>query len=262
MRFDTVMKIEMIHLPEIKSTNSWMLERLSSSSDFLPEGTVAYTFRQTAGRGQMGNQWESEPDKNLSFSMLLRPEFIPIPSQFVISEMCSLAIAQGLEKCGLTNISVKWPNDIYAGDEKICGILIENRLSGSLLAECVLGVGINVNQTTWLGDAPNPTSMKLQNVSTTPDEVLQIVSDCIVELYEVLKSEGGKHQIHQSYQERLYRKSGYYSYLDASTDEHFEAEIAGIDPQGPLVLRLRDSSIRRYWFKEVRFVLPNGLIKE
>lgn len=239
-----------------------MLEALSSSSMSLPEGTVAYTFRQTAGRGQMGNQWESEPEKNLSFSLLLKPGFVPIPKQFVISEMCSLAIVQGLEKLGVSHVSVKWPNDIYVNDEKICGILIENRLAGSLLAESVLGVGINVNQTVWIGGAPNPTSMLMQGVRTTPADVLDAVAEELVSFYEILKTEDGARQIHQSYQERLYRKIGFYPYADANTGERFEAEIAGVDTQGPLMLRLADGSVRRYWFKEVRFVLPNGLIKE
>ena len=134
----------MIHLPEVRSTNTWMLDRLAKGEDMADE-TVVYTLRQTAGRGQMGNSWESEPDKNISFSMLLCPEFLPIREQFIISQLCSLAIVEALDELICEQLfhdevkfSIKWPNDIYAGDRKLCGILIENRLMGSRTYSCAL----------------------------------------------------------------------------------------------------------------------------
>lgn len=257
------MELPKIHLAEVKSTNSWLLEALASSEKTLPEGTVVYTKRQTAGRGQVGNSWESEQDKNVSFSILLRPVFLPIPQQFVLSELCSVAILLGLEELGVKNLTVKWPNDIYAGDEKICGILIENRLMGGALTESVLGVGINVNQKKWIGNAPNPTSLILQGVSSTPEIVLDIVCRYFAKLYDVLKNENeGASSIHQAFVEHLYRRRGFYSYVDAQSGEPFEAEIINIDPQGPMSLRLLDGSERKYWFKEVKFVLPCGVVKE
>lgn len=257
------MELTKIHLEEVKSTNSWLLEALVSSETRLSEGTVVYTKRQTAGRGQVGNSWESEPDKNTSFSLLLRPEFLPIPRQFVISELCSVGILLGLTELGVKNLSIKWPNDIYVGDEKICGILIENRLMGGLLSESVLGVGINVNQERWVGNAPNPTSLLLQGIISTPETVLDTVVRQIAALYEMLQNENvGAATIHKMFVEHLYRRRGFFPYADANTGERFEAELIDVDPQGPLMLRLTDGSERKYWFKEVRFVLPCGVVKE
>lgn len=260
-----MMEICKICLPEVQSTNTWLLDALASPAAGeapLTEGTLLYTKRQTAGRGQVGNKWESEPDRNISFSLLLRPTFVPVQQQFVISEMCSIGILQGLLSLGAEGLSVKWPNDIYVGDGKICGILIENRLQGSTLAECVLGVGINVGQTVWKGDAPNPTSLALHGIDIAPEKVMDEVVGCIASLYELLHEPSGASAIHRLFCQHLYRGKGLFPYVDAQTDEAFEAEVAGVDPQGPLLLRLADGRERRYWFKEVRFVLPCGVVKE
>ncbi len=261
--------MQMIHLPEVRSTNTWMLDRLAKGDDMADE-TVVYTLRQTAGRGQMGNSWESEPDKNISFSMLLCPEFLPIREQFIISQLCSLAIVEALdelahegEKPEEVDFSIKWPNDIYAGDRKLCGILIENRLMGSTLKHCVLGVGINVNQEKWIGNAPNPVSLKMLGIETDPVHVLKIVSGHIQALYEALcDNKEMAAVIRERYMQRLYRKEGYFTYYDPAGDEHFDARIVGVDAQGPLLLRLASGEVRKYWFKEVRFVLPCGVTKE
>jgi len=263
MRSDEKMTLNNLHLEEVRSTNSWLLEALSSGQSPLPEGTVVYTMRQTAGRGQVGNSWESEPDKNLSFSLLLRPEFLPVQQQFVLSEMCCLGVLLGLQKLGAPSLSVKWPNDIYAGDDKLCGILIENRLMGGVLSECVLGVGVNVNQTEWIGGAPNPTSLRLQGVESTPEQVLEEVTKQIANLYALLRNEPqGASVLHRMFVEQLYRRTGSHPYVDVQTGESFSAELIDVDPHGPMTLRLEDGTQRRYWFKEVRFVLPCGVIKE
>ena len=261
--------MQMIHLPEVRSTNTWMLDHLAKGEDMADE-TVVYTLRQTAGRGQMGNSWESEPDKNISFSMLLCPEFLPIREQFIISQLCSLAIVEALDELICEQLfhdevkfSIKWPNDIYAGDRKLCGILIENRLMGSTLKHCVLGVGINVNQEKWIGNAPNPVSLKMLGIETDPVHVLKIVSGHIHALYEALRDyKEMAAVIRERYMQRLYRKEGYFAYYDPAGDEHFDARIVGVDAQGPLLLRLASGEVRKYWFKEVRFVLPCGVTKE
>lgn len=264
------MQLSLIHLPEVRSTNTWMLDALAQGAH-LPEGTVAYTLRQSAGRGQVGNGWESEFDRNIAFSMLLCPEFLPVREQFVISELCSLAIVEGIEslasRLGVSpaalNLSVKWPNDVYAGDLKLVGILIENRLMGSCFSHCVLGVGINVNQEHWIGNAPNPVSLRMLGLETDPVSVLAEVVGRIRDLYQELSDNtDGAAAIHRRYVQRLYRRSGFFPYYDPERQEHFEAAIAGVDPQGPLLLQLASGEERKYWFKEVRFVLPCGVTKE
>lgn len=263
MRSDAMMNLTKIHLEEVKSTNSWLLEALTSAPQPLPEGAVVYTMRQTAGRGQVGNSWESEPDKNVSFSLLLRPKFLPIPQQFVLSELCCVGVLLGLKQLGAPSLSIKWPNDIYAGDDKLCGILIEHRLMGGVLSESVLGVGINVNQTRWIGNAPNPTSLQLLGIDTTPEQVFDVVTRQISSLYALLKEEPeGALAIHKLFIEHLYRRTGFHPYVDVQTGEPFSAELVGVDQNGPMTLRTEDGTERKYWFKEVRFVLPCGVVKE
>lgn len=257
------------HLPEVQSTNTYLLDLLAQGTT-LPDTTVIYTLRQTAGRGQMGNSWESEMDKNILFSMLLCPTFLPIREQFLLSQICSLGIVEALDELIRTQhlqdevkLSIKWPNDIYAGDGKLCGILIENRLMGGTLQHSVLGVGINVNQEKWIGNAPNPVSLKMLGVETDPLTVLDLVTKHIVELYHALRdNKEMANVIRERYMQHLYRKDGYYAYYDPAKDEQFHAEIEGVDAQGPLMLRLTSGEVRSYWFKEVKFVLPCGVTKE
>lgn len=263
-------------LPEVDSTNTWMLDTLGRGVEMVDE-TVVYTMRQVAGRGQVGNRWESAPDQNIAFSMLLCPRFLPIREQFVISQICCLGVLDGLEHLveslgqdpSSLQLCIKWPNDIYAGDLKLGGILIENRLQGSTLAHAVLGVGLNVNQEEWLGTAPNPVSLRQLGVLTTPRDVLDHVVAGITHWYRLLR-DGFAHgdeqavvaEIQQLFLSRLYRRHGFFPYYDPERDEHFTARIAGVDAQGPLLLELSSGETRRYWFKEVRFVLPCGVTKE
>ena len=250
-----------IHLNEINSTNTFMLDAMTSGTDF-EEGTVVYTLRQTAGRGQTGNSWESENDKNIAFSMILKPSFLPIREQFIISEITCLAILEALKCIGTQNLSIKWPNDIYCSDEKICGILIENSLMGSAINYCIIGIGINVNQTKWIGNAPNPTSVKLNiGKDTDPVTVLDLVIGNIQKYYILLQS-GMSEMIHSKYLDNIYRKEGFHPYKDAESGKEFSAKIKTIEPSGYLHLEDTEGSSYRYMFKEVKFVLPCGVTKE
>lgn len=259
-------------LPEVPSTNTWMLDTLARGVEMIDE-SVVYTMRQTAGRGQVGNVWESEPDKNIAFSLLLCPTFLPIRQQFVISEVCCLGVLDGIERLvkakGLQpeafDFCIKWPNDIYAGDSKLGGILIENRLMGSTLANSVLGVGINVNQSAWIGDASNPISLRMLGIDTSPREVLDYVVDGITDMYHQLRDgylSDSALSIHKRFMQRLYRSTGYFPFFDPEREEFFDACISDVDAQGPIYLKLKTGEVRRYWFKEVKYVLPCGVTKE
>lgn len=256
-----------IHLEEINSTNSYLLAHPE-----LEEGTVVYTMRQTAGRGQMGNTWESEADKNISFSVQLKPTWLAPKDQFLISQVVAHAVWYailkpiGLQKVASPMVSIKWPNDIYVGDKKIAGILIENQLQGNKIAQCVVGIGINVNQEVWHMGAPNPTSLKLIGVETTPEKVMHDVTSTIKEWFNLAQYDHLRKDliddIRSMYNIILYRKDNLYPYQDAATGEVFMASIKEVDPQGPLVLLTDKGETRKYWFKEVKFIHPNGLTKE
>ncbi|MDE5927427.1 MAG: biotin--[acetyl-CoA-carboxylase] ligase, partial [Duncaniella sp.] len=142
-------------------------DTLPSTSSYLagiaadaPHGTVVMAREQTAGRGQRGNSWEAEPGCNITLSLLLRPEGLHPARQFVISQAVSLAIADLVSHFVAAPVSIKWPNDIYVDDRKICGILIENTITGTSIDRTIVGIGLNVNQTEFRSDAPNPVSMR------------------------------------------------------------------------------------------------------
>ena len=237
-----------IHLSSVDSTNSHV-RRLLARGEVLPELTLVDADSQTEGRGQTGNSWESEAGRNVQFSLVCHPHFLPASSQFALSEAIALAVAETVGG------EVKWPNDIYVGDRKISGTLIECDLSGSRIETCIIGTGINVNQTVFRSDAPNPVSLaQLTGREYDREEILQAVIGRFVTLYQLLR-EGGTETVHHMYRQQLYRREGLHRYEDA--DGEFEAEFHDIEPTGHLMLRRRDGAVKRYEFKEVKFLLPH-----
>ena len=141
----------------IDSTNSQANRELADA----PHGSVWVADFQTAGRGQRGNKWESKTAENLTFTILFRQVFLHPAQQFCISQICSLGVCRYLRNKGLP-AQIKWPNDIYIGNKKICGMLIEHSISGDKLSASIIGIGLNLNQREFMSDAPNPTSLLLE----------------------------------------------------------------------------------------------------
>ncbi len=151
------MTTEYIHVEETLSTNT-LVKQLAAEHSAATFLDVSADF-QTAGRGQRGNSWESARGENLMFSLLCRPTFIAAREQFILSEAIALSVVETLDEYA-EGFSIKWPNDIYWRDKKIAGILIENELGAAgETAQCVIGVGLNLNQTHFVSDAPNPISL-------------------------------------------------------------------------------------------------------
>ncbi|MBR5655655.1 MAG: biotin--[Prevotella sp.] len=247
------MKIDYQFLPETDSTNRWLKDYEAAN---VEEVVVCWTDYQTAGRGCGANTWESERGKNLLFSVLVHPTFLDAGSQFVISMMMANAICQQLSALLPTeSISVKWPNDIYVGDQKICGILIENHLRGRNIADSVLGVGVNVNQTAFVSDAPNPVSLaQLMGHEVERLPLLEtIVESFCKDLKQLEANASHVEAVRSNYLARLYRREGFHAYRDEQDD--FEAELMTVETDGHLVLRDKEGKTRRYAFKEVQFVL-------
>ena len=147
----------LIHLDQTVSTNSY-LNTLCEHEE-VPDFTVVWADFQTAGRGQRGNSWESNAGENLTFSYVLHPDFVIAQEQFLLSEIAALAVKETLEEY-VEYVSIKWPNDIYWKQKKICGMLIENNLTGISIHRSICGVGININQEVFNGSAPNPISLR------------------------------------------------------------------------------------------------------
>ena len=238
-----------IGLKEAGSTNS-CLKQLCRERE-VEEFTVLTVENQTAGRGQRGNCWESEPGKNLTFSLLVRPVFLEAREQFLISQIISLSIKEELDRFG-EGFTVKWPNDIYWNDLKICGILIENNLSGTVISESIIGACVNLNQHCFSSPAPNPVSLAgITGREHSRGEFLNNILVRFADYYRELR-DGNRRQITAAYDRSLYRRCGFHAYEDSNG--RFRAAITGVNPDGVLVLRDTEGVSRRYAFKEVAFV--------
>ena len=210
----------------------------SALSRTAPHGHALMALEQTAGRGQRGNSWEAEPGRNITLSLMLRPEGLPAVRQFEVSEAVALGVADTLDRLGIRDVSVKWPNDIYVGDRKICGILIENTLSGALIERSVAGIGLNVNQTEFRSDAPNPVSVR--QITGVEFELEPLARQMVGNILERLGREN-----HADYRRRLWRGAGVWPWRTPD-GQRFEAEVSDVLPTGHLVL---GQSV--YAFKEV-----------
>ena len=231
------------------STNNYANQQIRDND--LPEGTVFLTYEQVAGRGQQNNIWESEPGKNLTFSLVFYPVFLEIPRQFLLSKVVALGIYKALAK-HVDQLKIKWPNDIYAGNRKLGGILIENSIMSGVLKSSVAGVGLNVNQTVFRSNAPNPVSLSLlTNQHYDCEEILTEVLDGIGEYYDLLK-QGYAAAIDRDYLLALYRLNEKHRFRTGN--EVFEGEITSVNEIGQLQIRKVDGIILDFQFKEVEFV--------
>jgi BirA family biotin operon repressor/biotin-[acetyl-CoA-carboxylase] ligase len=215
----------------------------------LPEGWVIHTDYQTEGKGQPGNTWESLKAKNLLFSMILHPVWVPIDELFLISQLVCIAIKNVLDEY-TTNISIKWPNDIYWNDKKLAGILIENSLQGTIIKSVVIGIGLNVNQKIFVSNAPNPVSLlQITGKRQNRKLLLQRICKNILEIY----NNPDKDKIHEKYTESLYRKIGFYPF--ETNDEIIQAKIRGVELDGRLDLETEMGVVKSFYFKEVKFII-------
>lgn len=211
--------------------------------------------QQSAGRGQRGHAWHSTEGENLTFSVVLTPTFLPIVEQFLLSEVVALALVATFADYAIP-CRIKWTNDIYAGDSKITGVLIEHSLSGDTLARTIVGIGINVNQTTFPDDLPNPTSMALERGEKFDrKEVLESFLAHLERLYTKLER-GEKESIEELYRTTMYHLDEAHTYA-YPTGEQFTATIRGVRRSGELRLEHADGTIGEYAFKEVEFMLAH-----
>ncbi len=250
-RPNTLFVGQVIHdLPQAASTNAHAFSLLSKSKP--PEGTVISTFNQTEGRGQIGSNWESEPGKNISLSILLYPEFLQIQHQFQLSQAISLAVRDFVAEHLGDGVTIKWPNDIYVNDRKIAGILLQNSLHNNHIRSTVAGIGINVNQKTFLSNPPNPTSFLLEtNQESELIPLIHSLCQCVEHRYLQLKS-GKIFPLQQDYLLHLYR-FGTKSLFQRPSGEIFTGTIKGIDETGRL--RIARQEVEEVFnLKEISFL--------
>lgn len=250
-----------MYIKETHSTSTLLREQYT---DALPHLYTIRTDYQTAGRGQAGNTWESEKGKNLLFSTLLRHKELHATEQWRISMWVAITLWEVLAKhLDKERLTIKWPNDIYYGDKKLVGILIENALIGQYVEHSIVGIGVNVHQMNWQSNAPNPISMK--EITGREYDIEGLLNEwiCSMKSWKNSKIE----DLSSAYLQHLYRREGWHEYVEREvsiaptaiaekgTRNTFLAKIVTVTEQGELILRLQDNAEKKYHFKQIRFVI-------
>lgn len=234
-------------LMETDSTNTYV----SKLPIDTPEGSIAYTLNQTQGRGLSSNHWESEPNKNLTFSILLRPVFLKAYEQFYLLKAIAIA-ASDFVAMFTDKVSIKWPNDIYVSDKKIAGILIENSIERDYLKQSIIGIGININQEKFSDVIPNPVSLfQLTKKEYDIEKCLEMISECIEKQYLLLKNRNFE-DIDRSYLSILYRFNQ--PSVFSADGTNFTGTIVAVEPAGELAIKAASGEVRHFLFKEVEYI--------
>lgn len=240
----------LIVLNEVDSTNNYANQLVLS--DAAEECTVVLARFQKTGKGQPGNSWESEPNKNLLMSMILFPGFLHGAKQFHLSKITCLTLTNVLLEY-VENVTIKWPNDIYVNDKKIAGILIENAVKGTSIYSSVIGIGLNLNQEKFISGAPNPVSLiQLIARHSEPELFAQKIRERFIYWYKKLKCEEYS-EIDNSYIKNLYRYNTWQYFK--KENEIFEAMITGIGEFGQLQLKKKSGETEEFMFKEVEYII-------
>jgi BirA family biotin operon repressor/biotin-[acetyl-CoA-carboxylase] ligase len=243
--------LKTIKLNAIDSTNSF-LKDLALNTE-VENFTVVVTNQQLKGRGQRGSSWVSEPFKSLIFSVFVSfKEFHVIDNRY-LNFAVSLAIFEALKEESIPGVSIKWPNDILSGNKKVCGVLIENSLKGSEISSSVIGIGLNVNQTSFPESLKRVSSLKLlSNKDFELEKLLKSIVSKLKFKIEMLDLKDFK-TLEAAYLKVLHKKN-IPTMFKNSQDVLFMGIISGISKEGKLQIALEDKSIQEFGIKEVSFL--------
>lgn len=236
-----------VYLPSCHSTNDIAAEIIQNKKAF--DGTIVITSDQTAGRGQRGNTWVSFPNQNITISIILKPDFLQAKEQFKLNIAISLGIFDFLCKYLNQDLAIKWPNDIYIGNKKMGGVLIENTLSGSRVVFSVVGIGLNINQLEFF--SKKATSLKLATGKEDFDieKLLEQLCVCIEKYYLQLKT--GNFEIQKKkYLERLFRFGDLSNF--SQNGNVFQGKIIDVAETGHLIMKVGEE-IKSFDLKEISF---------
>lgn len=251
---------DIIWIDTVDSTNLEARRRL----EHLDNLSVLTALSQTSGRGQRGNSWSSDKGKNLLFSIVLKfgrrySRMIQAYDQFCISELAALSVVEFLSGCGIA-AKIKWPNDIYVGDRKIGGILIENSLSGEWISSSIIGIGLNINQREFDKSLPNPTSLILETKADTEYDI----EKCIRTFNEIfhryheryLNISGGFPALRRLYLAQMWRIDEEHRFIDNTTGRTFIGRIIGLSDVGQLMVEIEKGELKEFAFKEISYIIP------
>jgi len=240
---------KIVSIKEVDSTNNYALTLLSEAKQI--EGTIVQSAFQNNGKGQRGNNWESEPNKNITLSIILYPQFLSANNQFLLNQAISLGIFDFAKIHFGEQIKIKWPNDIYFEKRKLGGILIENSLQGQNISTSVIGIGININQTIFKTTS-NATSFKsIANKEFDVDELVMQLCWYLEGRYLQLKTMKMK-LLKQDYLNGLlfYQQKKEFEI----NREKITGKIVGISEQGRLIIEA-NQTLLQFDFKEIKFLL-------
>lgn len=239
-----------IYLPTCHSTNDIAAEIIQNKQVF--DGTIVITSDQTAGRGQRGNSWEALPGQNITFSLIVKPDFLNANEQFKLNIAVSLGIYSFLNQYVPDKLAVKWPNDVYVGDRKMGGVLIENTLSGSRIAYSVIGIGLNINQLSFSETNTRAVSLRLATQSLDEFDIEKLIGELCenLEKYYLQLKNGHSLKQKEAYLEILYRYQEYHYF--SKNDTRFLGKIIDIAPTGHLMLEV-NGEVEYFDFKEISF---------
>jgi BirA family biotin operon repressor/biotin-[acetyl-CoA-carboxylase] ligase len=236
---------KLVFLPSCHSTNEVAGEMLKNGP--FEEGIIIITDHQTAGKGQRGNTWETEPNQNLTFSLILKPFFLPAQQQFDLNIAISLGIHDFLKKLQ-SGFLIKWPNDIYYNNQKLGGVLIQNTLKENKIENSIIGIGLNVNQAEF--NLPKATSLRsIVKKEFNLEQTLEDLCHCIEWRYIQLKK-GQIAQLKAEYESNLYAIGEERLY---KSEQVFRGKITGIAADGRLEIDT-NTGYRYFAFKEVEFL--------
>lgn len=240
---------ETIVLDRVDSTNNYAMALIRKG--MAVDGTSVFAHEQFEGKGRMGKQWKSKAGENILLSVVTRVDGTPLLRQFELSMAVALAGYDFLHRHLQKNISIKWPNDLFIGDRKAGGILIENILQGTYWQWAVIGIGLNINQLTFISQTPAATSLRIESGRSYEPLVLAAqLKDVLMGKIRAWKSGEGQ-SFSKVYNERLYARGEKVKLRNGNRT--FETTIVGVTSEGELITR--DSLVRQWSMGEIQWVI-------
>ena len=251
--FSYLCLMKITHFKTLDSTNQYLQNLLNEGADIADN--IVVTDFQTSGKGQGKNVWQSDEGKNLLFSIAIDMSFLKAENQFLLTQMVSVAMINVLKKyLPEESLFIKWPNDIYFNDKKIAGILIKNEIKGMMMGTSIIGIGLNVNQTSFDENLPNPISMKM--ITGKDFDLKLLLNDICHELramsYEPYRNAQNSQPTANSYIKHLYRYQQWAFYKHEGSVK--EMMITGYDQFGRLILKEKNDREVVCDLKEIAFV--------
>lgn len=242
------LNFNLVYLDKCGSTN--VFANVLIKNNLIEDFTIVIAEHQTQGKGQANMDWQSEDGKNLTFSIVIKPHFLVAENLFYLSIIASLSVQDSLAYFGIKDLKIKWPNDIYVMNKKICGILVESHIQDKNVNSSIIGIGLNVNQKLFLSEKAISASLVLNKEIYKDDLLIEILKK-FSDNYSLLVN-GDYHLLHELYMKNLYRYNELHTFKNSN--EVFQATISGITRDGHLLVRLLDGSMLEYSSKAIEFI--------